>query len=517
MLHSTTISSAQAFKILAWFVVLLWVFTIFLQKTNLAASDLGRHVTNGKEIIESGHVFQNNHYSYTNPEYSAPNHHWLYGVLAWRLYQVGGFPLITVVVAGCYWLGVVGMMVLSKKINGDWATLLATVILIPIMNMRIETRPDALSVLFLSTTILACHWVWRKQSWREILPAVGALFIVTAFWVNLHILFIVGLIVTASYLLQAFIRRSAEQVQKYAVLLVAQLAAALINPLGISTLFYPLLILRDYQYPVAENQSVLFFLQHHPSTTYWYLALVLMAGAIALVSSYKKVALQLQPIWIITAILLFATALMHRFSVFLQLPLLVVLSSTGVLIASSKRWRNRRSLLFGIGIGVVLFVALTTFTTKSAVFSPSFGTGTLPNVEAAGAFFKQHQLPGPIFNNYDIGGYLIYMLYPQHRVFVDNRPEAYPGSFMTDHYISAQSDENVWQALEKTHHFNTIFFYRHDATDWAIPFLIRRIEDESWVPVHVDDYVVILLKNTPENSAQFADITLPKSIFFIQK
>ena len=47
----------------------------------------------------------------------------------------------------------------------------------------------------------------------------------------------------------------------------------------------------------------------------------------------------------------------------------------------------------------------------------------LPEINASADFFKTENIKGSIFNNYDIGGYLIFNLFPNQKLFVDNRPE----------------------------------------------------------------------------------------------
>src|SRR3989344_7654629 len=121
----------------------------------------------------------------------------------------------------------------------------------------------------------------------------------------------------------------------------------------------------------------------------------------------------------------------------------------------------------------------------------SIGIGLAKSVEGAGEFLKTNRVPGPVFNNYDIGGYLIFNLYPKERVFVDNRPEAYAVSFFGNTYIPAQEDDNKWKEIDERYKFNAIYFYRLDATPWAPPFLVKRIKDPKWVPVYVDNYVLI--------------------------
>ena len=50
-------------------------------------------------------------------------------------------------------------------------------------------------------------------------------------------------------------------------------------------------------------------------------------------------------------------------------------------------------------------------------------------------------------------------------------------------------------------------------TPWAQPSLIKRLGDINWVPVYVDDFVLIMVKNNGENKNIIDKYELPKSIF----
>ena len=110
--------------------------------------------------------------------------------------------------------------------------------------------------------------------------------------------------------------------------------------------------------------------------------------------------------------------------------------------------------------------------------------------------FSKSKIAGPIFNGYDNGGYLIYYLYPE-RVFVDNRPEAYPKEFFTNVYIPMQEKETEWQKQDDYFKFNSIFFYRDD--QWAQDFLSRRLADKNWAQVYADEKFLILVKRNQQN------------------
>ncbi|MFN3966251.1 MAG: hypothetical protein ACK4JE_00935, partial [Endomicrobiia bacterium] len=136
-------------------------------------------------------------------------------------------------------------------------------------------------------------------------------------------------------------------------------------------------------------------------------------------------------------------------------------------------------------------------------------------VNESAEFFNEKNLKGPIFNNYDIGGYLIFHLFPKEKVFVDNRPEAYPSSFFEKEYISMQENEEIWHELNEKYNFNVIFFYRHDLTPWAQKFLISRIDDPQWAPIFVDQYSIIFLRNTQENKNIINRYKIPRELFWV--
>jgi len=131
-------------------------------------------------------------------------------------------------------------------------------------------------------------------------------------------------------------------------------------------------------------------------------------------------------------------------------------------------------------------------------------------------FLKDNKISGPIFNNYDIGGYLIFHLYPDEKVFIDNRPETYPVSFFKHEYIPMQENNEKWNELNKKYNFDIIFFARHDLTPWAQKFLIERVQDENWAPIFVDNYNIIFIKRVNENKDIIEKYEIDKSRFGVR-
>ena len=124
-------------------------------------------------------------------------------------------------------------------------------------------------------------------------------------------------------------------------------------------------------------------------------------------------------------------------------------------------------------------------------------------------------MQGPIFNNYDIGGYLIFHLFPQEKVFVDNRPETYPPNFFQNVYVPMQEDEQIWGEKSVEYNFNAIIFYLHDATPWGQKFLITRVQDKNWVPVFADNFIIIFLKKNELNKEVIKKFEMSQEMFRI--
>jgi hypothetical protein len=143
------------------------------------------------------------------------------------------------------------------------------------------------------------------------------------------------------------------------------------------------------------------------------------------------------------------------------------------------------------------------------------GIGLRHNVNASAEFFKRSGLKGPIFSNYDIGGYLIYHLADQEKLFVDNRYEAFPLDFFSKVYFPMQEDPAVWKDFQKKYGFNVVYFSRYDKTPIGQHFLVYRFRDPQWAPVFVDDYTIIFARRGSIDQGIIDRFELPKSAFIV--
>lgn len=482
--------------------ILVFIFLIFAlgffvsEKINLTATDLGRHLKNGEIILNSPADFQKvlntNFYSYTQPDFSFINHHWGSGVIFYEIQKVFGF-------SGLSWFYILLtltsfltlFLTLTKKFN-FWLAVIFSFLLLPLMAERREIRPEIFS-LFLGVIFFILLWKYSmgkiKAKWLWILP------ILMLFWVNLHVYFILGFVFLAFFFLENFFKEyPTKKFFKTGIIFSVGTVSFLIsflNPLGAKAVFYPLKIFQNYGYSVLENQTAFFVKNYGLKNPNYSLAIIVFILVIALAifniwkNGKKNLAINLIgpffAIWGISAV--------RNFTLFGFFSLPVFVLGFQNLFWGKEKIKQPDFLAVSL---ICIFLLGIYFNYQFLYFyGGNQGIGLKQGNERAAQFFQENNLHGPIFNNYDIGSYLIYNLYPQERVFVDNRPEAYSVDFFQKTYIPMQGKEDIWQENLAKYNFQTIFFTVSDITPWAQTFLKNRLNDPVWKVVYQDDYAII--------------------------
>lgn len=489
------------------------------QQIDLTNSDLGRHLINGREAWKTGVVFLTNEFSYTYPNYPFVNHHWGSGVIFYlvhRMFGFGGLSVLLVIVN----LAIAGIVIDLIRRYGKWEWgLISGIIFLPLIVYRAEIRPEIFSSL-LWVVFLWVLWRWRNgeigNKWLLILVGLQWL------WVNLHIYFIFGWMMIGLFWLDTMIRwKTVKAKMRWWIssVLVAGILVCLYNPMGLNGLIEPFKINTDRGYRVLEEQTVWFVQQIIPLPVlpYFYLAVGLFVIGWLLRLLQPKDGVKRWSLWqimISVVILILSFVMIRNFTIFGWIG--------WVLTAISLSWwqlpsfsKENRMYFWGSLLGLSLLTVLI-LNNNYWMSKQRIGLGLIANNEASAEFYIKNELSGPIFNNYDIGSYLTYTLYPKEKVFVDNRPEAYPAEWFRNIYIPMQENNSVWQEQLTKYDFNVIFFNRLDLTPWAQQFLGERIKDEEWVPVFVDDQTIIFVRRAAINLPVIYQYGLPKEMFNVK-
>ncbi|MBU4350772.1 hypothetical protein L6250_02110 [Candidatus Parcubacteria bacterium] len=508
--------------------VLIWYCFFLFHKIDLTTADLGRHLKNGELILKDfsfdSEILKTNFYSYTESEYSTLNHHWLSGVIFFIVFKAFGFNGLHLFFIALslftFWLF---FKIAEDEIGVEIASVLSLFI-IPLIAERVEVRPEIFSYLF-SGLFLISLLAWRKDKLK--FRFLLFLPLLQLFWVNLHILSILGPILIGTFLTESLILTSKRKdFSKLAIIFVLVILASLINPFGLKGSLAIFEVLREYGYRLVENQSV-WFLEKlgfviNPNFLLFKMVFLALVTSIVVAIKVSKKDFPLVNLFLAAGFSLAGFLALRNFTIFglFSLPLI----AGSIKIITDKKPLPEQisfdffSFPFKVLLVIIGFVFLTwgLITHSQEISLSKMGMGLLDNNTQAIGFFKQNQLSGPIFNNYDVGGYLIFYLFPQERVFVDNRPEAYSVDFFQKEYIPLQEQADKWQTGEEQYGFKTIFFSHRDATPWGQSFLIDRVKDSEWAPVYFDDFIVIFLKRTSENLEVIEKYEIPLNYFNIQ-
>lgn len=511
----------------------------------LVTADLGRHLKNGELILAGQNkVFTTNFYSYTAPDHPFVNHHWGAGVLFYWVYQLTGFTGLSFfyvsLLLGCFLV----YFRLALRLSSFSFAFFFSVAALPLLSDRLEIRPEGITTLLTGMFLyLLMMYKHNKVPFKVLAWTVPLLQII---WVNTHILFFIGGFLVLVFFIDAWLGEGNKAKTRNLFILGLLVAAAcVVNPAGIKGALVPLTIFKEYGYRLAENQTV-FFMQkrfgHDPK--YLHFEILAVISAVGLVflclrRGWRKCLAEIFVVLFFLALGLKTVRSMAGFAfVFVPFSAMMFYQAAGFF---SDTVRRRIGLgLLTIALAAVAhgaafpksyfspcerlgpFVLMNGGAPKDINFMyllthPKVYSGLVPGISGSAEFFKANNIQGPMFNNYDIGGYLIFYLFPQTKVFVDNRPEVYSVSFFKDMYVPMQENDELWRKMDDQYGFNVIYFYRHDLTPWGQNFLVNRVEDPLWAPVFVDDFTIIFLKRNDQNRRIIDVYGLPRRMFRVSR
>ncbi len=473
--------------VICFFVLL---FSLSLTKSSDFNQDLGRHLKLGEIIVKTAAVPKTNLFSYTNPRFPFINHHWLSEVIFYLSASFLGLNSLIFLKVLLIMISFAVVIRFSIKINGLLKTMLTALILLPLILDRVNIRPEIFGYLlfsFLLTIVLA----YPKNK-----KLLFTILLIMLLWVNFHISFIFGLGLLGLLILKIIFSHKRNVFKTSDLVLVLSGALVLLfNPDGLKGLLYPLSIFSNYGYTIVENQN-LFYLNQvtaNPLIKYFFLLspLMIISLIILLVKSQ-----------LLEFILLIVFYLLSFFQI-RHLPFFVLAAIPTVARSLSLIKIKKKSDIRFIFITTLIIVEITASlffinNIYAQVFDREelFGLGFNEAGKEGAEFVKKNKLAKNIFNNFDIGGYLVYKLYPDYQLFIDNRPEAYPKDFIQNTYIKLQLDKNLIPKIFDRYQIKTVLFSHNDQTDWGKSFMKIIYDDPQWQLVYLDNSSVIFTKNS---------------------
>lgn len=507
---SDKLSSSENLRLLI--IVFLPLLIILRFPVDRVDYDLWWHMALGKYYI-THHTLTIDHsiFSWTPTDST-----WIYntclGSIAIYLFYnfMGGFGLWilqSLVFLGVFLSFYLFLRLINQRLDLNSVTIIAAIGIACSMACRYY-KPELFSALLFGWMIFLFFYVKIKRN-KYLFYLYPLMFV---FWVNLHGAFVVGLIFLAMAFTGEVLNRiffsgesfTTEELFHFGVASVLSLAATLINPYGVAYL------LSTYQGVTSEinaemnNKFVLAYvsLWRYLKTggpaflsvgiTAWIMTILFLL--ILMLSSYqlfKKKTFDFTVLMISSA-LYWKGMETSRTSYFFPIASFFILFY--LMIHHLKlKYFSSKMVMFSLIIFIFFFVSVTYFNIRYGTDNRWFGQGLdnyAPVKEVA--FLKKYKLEGPIFNDYVIGGYLLWDLYPDYKVFIDPRCSPYIKQVFPD-YMDFTSkpltSEEIRRFREKYPFKVAILHYRQ----MALIFDLLKAEGDDWRLLYFEKNAAILI------------------------
>jgi hypothetical protein len=377
-------------------------------------------------------------------------HEWLfevvlYGTFAWM--GPLGVKLLTTIL-GMSALGVTYSLLRRITVSPVYAFGLLLVTFIPFA-IGFSPRPQLVTYVFFAIFlyVLLSHKYFQATRYLFVLPLIMAV------WVNAHGGYIIGIVLiglfvvcewTSHWIGNECDENKKQRLVRLTFVAIATALASLINPEFLGHWLYPLQVIgMETTRQIAEWQS--------PNFQDWgtrvYLILVLAFFASYTYAARKPDFTEL----IIPTFLMVAGFMAIRhvpLAVLTMAPFIAIALSHGPEAGLSSLWHRTNLAGFykrWIGGGKQLgereyllnWIVLMTIAFGLSLYYPIYHAKHEENVNErlpvkAVNFIVANGITGNMFNNYGDGGYLIYRLSPDRKVFIDGRADLYGDKFLQD-------------------------------------------------------------------------------------
>jgi hypothetical protein len=460
------------------------VFVLAMRQSVEIDPDLWWHLKAGQQIVDTRSIPHTDDYSFTKQGSEWVAHEWLSEVIMDTIYRLTGLvglvTIFSLIIVFALWL--VYRRCDGKPYAAGIAILLAAAASSPLFGIR----PQMLTLLLASISIVLLERFDPKERSRRIWWLVPMMLL----WVNLHAGFALGLALIGLYIVRAVLDGEWNRLRPLLILLRLCTAVVPLNPNGFRMFSYP--------YETLTSPSMAAFIQEWASPdfhkiTYLPLAVLLLGtlGAMSLSPSRARRG----ELFLVLITALGALRSVRHIPIF-SLFAAPVLAKHLWAIAKEQGWdklltgEETRPTGLKLIINIVLLVAPVVLGVSRvwhfATHQRNFVS--IRNPIAAVDFLKSNRLPGPIYNRYGWGGYLIYQLYPDYRVYIDGRADVYGDAFFAE-AMRTYDGAGDWASSLDRHGIKTVLI-SHDA---PLASLLKN-DQSKWKVVYEDSDAIIFTR-----------------------
>ncbi len=430
--------------------VAILLFCIFIMASReIVDPDFWWHLRTGQYIVDTRSIPRQDVFSYTLPDQPWITHEWLTEVLIYGIYSISGQEGLILAFAAI----ITGAFALLYLQCPGRPYLAAFAVILAALTSAITwgVRPQMLSLLMCAVflyILYAFRAGRRKYIW--LMPPLMAL------WANLHGSFLLGLVLASVYIVGATIsnlfasddeqKEAWSDIRRLVIATLVTALAALVNPNGIQLLVYPFGTLGS---PAMQAYIMEWFSPDFHQIQYQPLALFILLLVVALGLSRRTPS---------ATEFLFLVGFGYAALRSARLIPYFALVTTPILAAQllhgwkGSRWSGR----FAVGTARrgTTYLLLNWLLLALVIFGGAVKVGvTLRANEKAQKeafpvdavdFVEEHEIASSMYNLYRWGGYLIWRLYPDQKVFIDGRADVY-GEALIDQYLQVYQLREGWE------------------------------------------------------------------------
>ena len=486
------------------YIILITVLaTVFLYGLHsIADFDTGYHLQTGHYIVTHGMVPLYDIFSSQGGGVRWIAHYWLSDVFFFLVYALGGYGGLIVLVGAMAVL--TWWMVMRTAYQYTGKSFLVPLLLLPYTSLTYELWVVRPQIYTYAATALLLYLLerWRRTENKKILVGVIVLVVV---WANLHAGVILGIAIVGLYgIAYAYHRRAHVRNALMPLgLFLAAIAVTIVNPNGYATLWYEQIIGTSVRtVGTLEWKSLLYFLPDTIESKAFLGLMVVVAVHVGwvVIRRIRRMKVVSQEDIVSLGLLAGACALplmsIRHVILFLIMTFPLFVMSVQTLYTHRVSLHMRKTFVWG-AMGLVGIFCIGGLV--HALGLQKINDHMLP--VGAVQFIQDHHIAGPTFNNMEMGGYLIWTLWPQQKVLFDGRSEIYAGA-ANDNYVSIFLGSAGWQKAWDAYHPNNVLLAYRDTNVAPAPIvgnLIARLQSMGYDLVYWDDAAVLLLKDTPGN------------------
>lgn len=456
---------------------------------NVGDPDFWWHLRTGQLILQNHAVFHTDPYSFTRHGQPWVSHEWLSEVLIYLLYR--GASWLGLILAFGAVTGVTFLLLYRRCAGQPYLAAILTLWGAIASQSTWGVRPHTLSLLLASVFLV----ILEKSAIRK--SVLWCTIPLMLLWVNLHAEYALGIGVMAIFWLGLVLDcvfgfshwpETLPRLKRLGVAILACLSVVPLNPNGVRLFVYPLETIqsKSMQRYIDEWASPNFHLHEQ-------IPLLLLILAVIGLVAFSPRKLRPRELLLLTVTLAAALQSGRHVGIFV-LVAVPIMSELGIAIIDENGWGLRERpgppgltaalLNMAILIGFCSFAVLRVLYVakqQSEVEAKAFPA-------AAVAYIDANHPPGPILNNPNWGGYLIWKLYPDYAVFIDGRADLYGDDFLDELASTYLVQSSRWERVLEEWNIRTVFL-PPDAP--LISVLAKRA---GWKQLYADHSAVLMTR-----------------------